>query len=267
MSTAGRCIACSTSSGTVVGPGITRNSRPPRTVMGFQRSDDGGQRTERGLLYPRPSVIPSSKIVIGAIMPLSGQGMLITIMDADPAEEADFNRWYDREHIIERTAIPGFLESRRYVAVNSAAYRAKLEQPTPWTAHHSPRFRNYTRVVARVTGSQGQGRGGALALARIRPPASEREALRNGILSHFDSVIATDGVISAHLIEADAALSNPKAEGTARAAAGDWYVVVEGTDMDAVRTAAEPRFGAAPGAPGDLISFGTYRLLWDLAKA
>src|ERR1051326_6556594 len=44
-------------------------------------------------------------------MPLSGRGMLITIMDADPAEEADFNRWYDREHIIERTAIPGFLES------------------------------------------------------------------------------------------------------------------------------------------------------------
>jgi hypothetical protein len=217
-------------------------------------------------------------------MPLSGQGMLITIMDADPAEEADFNRWYDREHIIERTAIPGFLESRRYVAVDgapkyvnfytteniaaldSAPYRAKLENPTPWTAHHSPRFRNYTRVVARVTGSKGQGRGSALAFVRIRPPASEREALRNGILSHFDSVIATDGVISAHLIEADAALSNPKTDATARAAAGDWYVVVEGTDVDAVRKAAEPRFGAAPGAPGDLISFGTYRLLWDLAK-
>jgi hypothetical protein len=218
-------------------------------------------------------------------MPLSGQGMLITIMDADPAEEADFNRWYDREHIIERTAIPGFLESRRNVAVDgspkyvnfytteniaaldSAPYRAKLDNATPWTAHHSPRFRNYTRVVARVTGSQGQGRGGALAFVRIRPPASEREALRNGILSHFDNVIRTDGVISAHLIEADAALSNPKADATARAAAGDWYVVVEGTDVDAVRKAAEPRFGAAPGAPGDLISFGTYRLLWDLAKA
>jgi hypothetical protein len=218
-------------------------------------------------------------------MPLSGQGMLITIMDADLAEEADFNRWYDREHIIERTAIPGFLESRRYVAVDgapkyvnfytteniaaldSAPYRAKLDNPTPWTTHHSPRFRNYTRVVARVTGSKGQGRGSALAFVRIRPPASGREALRNGILSHFDSVIATDGVISAHLIEADAALSDPKAEGTARAAAGDWYVVVEGTDVDAVRMAAEPRFGAAPGAPGDLISFGTYRLLWDLAKA
>ena len=218
-------------------------------------------------------------------MPLSGQGMLITIMDADPAEEADFNRWYDREHIIERTGIPGFLESRRYVAVDgspryvnfyttrdidtltSPAYRAKLDNPTPWTARHSPRFRNYTRVVAWVTGSKGQGRGGALALSRIRPPADGREALRNAILAQFDAVIAVDRVISAHLYEADAPLSNPL-ERVAAGAAGDWYVAVEGTDPEAVGHAADPRFGrGAPLPAGALIAFGTYRLLWDLAKA
>src|ERR1700730_11978275 len=33
MSTAGRCIARSTSSGTVVGPGMARNSRPARTTI------------------------------------------------------------------------------------------------------------------------------------------------------------------------------------------------------------------------------------------
>src|SRR4051812_15777674 len=33
MSTAGRCIARSTSSGTVVGPGMARNSRPARTLI------------------------------------------------------------------------------------------------------------------------------------------------------------------------------------------------------------------------------------------
>ena len=111
-------------------------------------------------------------------MPLSGTGMLITIMDADPAEEEDFNRWYDREHIVERVGIPGFLEARRYVtvaaspkylnfyttetlaALDSPAYRDKLKNGTPWTRHHSARFRNYTRVAARVTGSKGQGRGG-----------------------------------------------------------------------------------------------------------
>jgi hypothetical protein len=218
-------------------------------------------------------------------MPLSGQGMLITIMDADPAEEADFNRWYDREHIIERTAIPGFLESRRYVALDaapkyvnfytteniaaldSAPYRAKLDNPTPWTAHHSPRFKNYTRVVARVTGSKGQGRGAALAFVRIRPPAASRDALRGSILGQFDALIRVDGVISVHLIEADAALSNPL-ERVAPSAAGDWYVAVDGTEADSVGPAANQRFGRGASLPGgDLVSFGTYRLLWDLAKA
>src|SRR4051794_28821527 len=33
MSSAGRCIACSTASGILVGPGIARNSRPARTTM------------------------------------------------------------------------------------------------------------------------------------------------------------------------------------------------------------------------------------------
>src|SRR5690606_10463307 len=33
MSTAGRCMAPSTSSGTVVGPGMLRNSRPAATLM------------------------------------------------------------------------------------------------------------------------------------------------------------------------------------------------------------------------------------------
>jgi hypothetical protein len=219
-------------------------------------------------------------------MPLSGTGMLITIMDADPAEEADFNRWYDREHIIERTSIPGFLESRRYLAVDgapkyvnfytteniaaldSAPYHARLDNPTPWSAHHSPRFKNYTRVVARVTGSKGQGRGAALAFVRIRPPADRREALRKSILGEFDALIGIDAVISAHLLEADAALSNPKGDAAARAVAGDWYIAVDGTDGEAVRAAAQPRFGnSAKLAPGELVSFGTYRLLWDLAKA
>jgi hypothetical protein len=210
--------------------------------------------------------------------------MLITIMDADPAEEADFNRWYDREHIIERTSIPGFLESRRYVALDGApryvnfyttetietlaspAYRAKLDHPTPWSAHHSSRFKNYTRVAARVTGSKGQGRGGALALARIRPAADGRDALRTSILAGFDAAIAADHIISAHLYEADAALSNP--QGDARAAAGDWYVAVDGTDAAAIGPVADRHFGrGASLGPATLIAFGTYRLLWDLAKA
>ena len=49
-------------------------------------------------------------------MPMAGKGMLLTSMNIDPAHEAEFNRWYDREHLEERVAIDGFLEARRYVA-------------------------------------------------------------------------------------------------------------------------------------------------------
>ena len=46
-------------------------------------------------------------------MPIAGKGMLITWMDIDPAEEADFNLWYDREHLAERVGIEGFVEAWR----------------------------------------------------------------------------------------------------------------------------------------------------------
>ena len=38
-------------------------------------------------------------------MPIAGKGMLLTSMDIDAADEAEFNRWYDREHLEERVAI------------------------------------------------------------------------------------------------------------------------------------------------------------------
>jgi hypothetical protein len=216
-------------------------------------------------------------------MPLSGKGMLITFMDADPNEEADFNKWYDKEHLIERVSIPGFLEARRYVAVaaepkylnfyttdaidalRSPDYLQALQNPTPRTRHHMPKFRNFTRAVARVTASKGQGRGGALAFFRIRSSDSDQRKLRDAITAQLDAVL--DQVISAHLLESDPELSRP-ADAAADAGAADWYVVVEGTDAEAVRQIAEKRLGLGAALPSaEPISFGTYRLLWDLAKA
>ena len=84
-------------------------------------------------------------------MPLAGQGMLLTSMDIEPSDEADFNRWYDQEHLEERVAIEGFIEARRYVAeqaspkylclystetievLDSEPYRARLANPTEWS--------------------------------------------------------------------------------------------------------------------------------------
>src|SRR5205085_5583913 len=175
-------------------------------------------------------------------MPLSGKGMLITLMDADPAEERDFNKWYDKEHIIERVSIPGFLEARRYVAVaaepkylnfytaetleilRSPAYLAALQNPTDWTRRIMAKFRNFTRAVARVTASRGQGRGSAVAFSRIRPSGGDPHALRNFLSGELDSVL--DQVISAHLLESDPELSRPADAAAPDLGTRDWYVVV-----------------------------------------
>jgi len=47
-------------------------------------------------------------------MTLKGIGMLCTRMDIDPTEEAEFNRWFDKEHMEERVSTPGFFDARRY---------------------------------------------------------------------------------------------------------------------------------------------------------
>jgi hypothetical protein len=220
-------------------------------------------------------------------MPMAGTGMLMTSMDIDAAHEREFNAWYDREHLAERVAIPGFLEARRYVAVDAApkylglystanfdvlksdAYKTALANQTEWSRTNIGRFQNMLRAVARITFSRGQGRGVALGLVRIRPPEGDVDALRERIVALLDPG-KLDGIISMHLMESDPALSKPLTDDPVapNPAARDWYALIDGTDADTVAWLMAGRFDAAIAASGaKLISAGTYRLMWDLAKS
>src|SRR5882672_1336471 len=174
-------------------------------------------------------------------MPLAGKGMLLTSMDIDESDEAEFNRWYDREHLEERVAIDGFLEARRYIAhaaspkylslystetfdvLDSPAYRTALANQTDWSKANIARFKNMIRAVARITVSRGQGRGAALGIARLRPPADGKDKLRSALQNELDPG-TFDGVISMHLIESDPVLSRPLTDGplVSDPGAGDW---------------------------------------------
>jgi hypothetical protein len=46
-----------------------------------------------------------------------GMGLLMLWCDVDQEHEAEFNRWYDEEHIKRLTSVPGFLNGGRYVAL------------------------------------------------------------------------------------------------------------------------------------------------------
>jgi hypothetical protein len=220
-------------------------------------------------------------------MPLAEQGMLLTSMDIDAADEPDFNRWYDREHLLERVAIDGFLEARRYVAhsgspkylflystktvdvLDSPAYRARLNNPTDWSKKTMAKFKNMIRVVARITASRGTGRGAVVGIVRLRPQAGNEVALRAALKEKLDPA-RIDGIISMHLIESDAKLSGPTTEIPAAGGAGaaDWLVLIDGTSTNAVAAVLTSRFtGAAAPAGASQVSSGIYQLMWDLAKS
>ena len=218
-------------------------------------------------------------------MPLAGRGMLLTSMDIAPEHEGDFNRWYDREHLEERVAIDGFLEARRYVAydgkpkylslystrtfdvLDSPTYRTALANQTEWSKANISRFKNMIRSVARITVSNGVGRGAALGIIRIRPPQGGAEKLRAALRELLDPA-KLDGIISMHLLEGDPVLSRPLTDNAAASnpGAGDWFALIDGTDVSAIPANAA-RFTENVALKPLVISSGVYRLLFDLAKS
>ena len=190
-------------------------------------------------------------------MPLAGKGMLLTSMDIDAADEAEFNRWYDREHLEERVAIDGFLEARRYVAhegspkylclystetfevLDSPAYRTALANQTDWSKANIARFKNMIRAVARITISRGTGRGAALGIIRLRPAADGR-----GQIAHCTAGSARSGKARRNHLHASDRERSGAVEADHRRSlgpnpgAGDWFVLIDATDVSAVPAAA-----------------------------
>jgi hypothetical protein len=103
-----------------------------------------------------------------AAAPAGAGGLLLNAINVAPEGEADFNAWYDEEHLPALTAVPGTLAARRYssavegegvrryVAVyhlespdvtRSAAWKTAVD--TPWSARVRPHFRDRIRILSR----------------------------------------------------------------------------------------------------------------------
>jgi hypothetical protein len=93
-------------------------------------------------------------------------GVLAIWNDCAPEGEADYERWYIRQHLLERVAVPGFRFGRRYErlgagdrrfftyyevddsdVLSSPAYLERLENPTEWTLRAMTYFRGMVRTV------------------------------------------------------------------------------------------------------------------------
>jgi hypothetical protein len=99
-----------------------------------------------------------------------GRGLLMVYVDVPADLEAEFNRWYNEEHIPERLSIPGVLNAARYTAVRggpkylacyelaepeayfSDTWQHYLNNPTAWSKRMSPTVigRNFVRNLYRL---------------------------------------------------------------------------------------------------------------------
>ena len=95
-----------------------------------------------------------------AVGPDEAQGLLVASMNVDPAAEAEFNAWYDKEHLPQLAAVPGVLSARRFQAAGEgiekkylALYHLtsvdigrsdawKKAANTPWSEKMRPHFRD-----------------------------------------------------------------------------------------------------------------------------
>jgi len=152
--------------------------------------------------------------------------------------------------------------------LDSPAYRKALASQTAWSKANIARFKNMIRSVARTTISRGNGRGAILGIIRARPASGGETPLRNSLRDHLDPA-SLDGVISMHLIENDPALSKPLTDNPSASApgAGDWFVLVDATDVTPAQTAITRLIDDVTGFKSACVSSGVYRLLWDIAKA
>ncbi|PHP64593.1 hypothetical protein CSC94_23575 [Zhengella mangrovi] len=102
----------------------------------------------------------------------------------------DYRNWLTQEHIADRTFSPGFLGVRLFEALNDTrshfilyatdgpdvlngpAYKAILDNPSPWTRRIMPRFGPFDRALGRQVLKIGNGFGSHVAIWRIKVTGS-----------------------------------------------------------------------------------------------
>src|SRR3954454_6297344 len=85
-------------------------------------------RVERLMRFEGDQVLPGD-----GLPPDNAGGLLLNSMNVDPEAEAEFNEWYNTEHIPALAAVPGVLFARRFRATVSL-------QPTGLTAGANRRY-------------------------------------------------------------------------------------------------------------------------------
>lgn len=215
---------------------------------------------------------------------MSAGAMLVIFAGVGPADAADFNLWYDREHLADRVDVPGFRTARRYAAEGVArwpwlaiydvddlavfatdAYKAKLAGQSDWSKKVFPTFVDPQRSVARVVGASGAGMGGHVAVWRLRGSAT---ALASSFARVADATRQSDGeIVALRLLACDPELSKPVAEyppsRPSPVAPDDHYLMAELASASALATVA----ALASALSAQALALGLWRFRVSLSAA
>ena len=193
---------------------------------------------------------------------------LLNWFDLPVENEAAFDKWHNRQHVIERLCIPGFEAGRRYAAIDnpverghgylviydaestqvleSPDYAARLDAPTPLTRSVVPMLRDLTRTVGELVQERGTGMGSFLSTIRLPELSAWFMDSSSSVHEALNSMYEVDSVTRVQLYRPDARITHFKdktQEGrstdTLRKDNYPWGIVVEGCRPQALDSATE----------------------------
>jgi hypothetical protein len=144
-------------------------------------------------------------------------------VDVAAEDRSAFREFHDREHMFERLDIPGFRRGRRFRAIEatsdflilyevddlstleSPAYLARLNAPTPWTLQSISKVKKSRRATLTLDFSRGRARGGCLLAVRY---AAGGIRWQQGLRSLADDLTQHAGVLAVHAGVIDERTSN-----------------------------------------------------------
>ena len=205
------------------------------------------------------------------------EGILAIWNDCASGVEQEYEDWYMGQHLPERVGVAGFRIGRRYEALRaqpryftyydtdapevlwSEAYRERLANPTPETAHIMKSFRNMSRTVCRRVLQTGQFVAGNAVTARFANMPEDTRALA-------DELIKSTGVTGAEVWEAVPVPGAPvttesELRGGPDETIGAAMVFHVMREQDALDTS-----DALSKVFGDRAQVGAYQLLCELRK-
>lgn len=220
-------------------------------------------------------------------MTTSAAAALLLQFDIAEAARDEHDAWHTHEHMPERLALPGFLRGSRWTALgdgpryvvlyevadldvlDSPAYRARLDAPTPWTAAMMKHYQRMSRSLCRVAARTGAGLGTTALVVRFTAGDDADDSLQRWLAADLlPSLADRPGFASAVLLRqaAEGAMTREQAI-RGRDASTPSALMVTGYTPEAVGALAERELAESAFTSRGVMASGCAGGLYRLAYA